>query len=225
MSTDNVHGHQLRHSGTLDESIQIVQKSYINNFSFRCWPELSAASPVIQVSMAHKTRVSISAAAVMVGLPRSTFYRHISEKGISINDKETNRPTVDISELTRIYGDRVKTPERLAEEKKRRNLSNATEQDNLTEEKIELLVLREKVSHIEELRRTEKAALSEQIDLLKSMLDSEKAERQQATMLLTDQRSEKERQAEKLAAVERENAAMKNAGFFARLFGFSSKSA
>ena len=160
----------------------------------------------------------------MVGLARSLFYKHIKIKGITLDNADTRRPTVDLSELIRVYGDKVKTPEKLAAEKERRRLTSNTEQEESIEEKVELLTLREKLRHSEELRRTEKAAANEQIELLKSMLDSEKTERRQATMLLTDQRSEKERQAEKLAAVERENAAMKSAGLLKRLFGFGSKS-
>ena len=170
--------------------------------------------------MAHKTRLSISKAAKMVSLPRSTFYRHIEEKGISIEDKDSTRPTVDVSELIRVYGDRVKTPEKLAEEEKRLKLASGTQQDNSVENKVELLTLREKVRHLEELRQAEKTAAAEQIGLLKSMLDSEKSERRQATAILTDQRSEKEKQAERLNALEKELSAIKSAGFFARLFGF-----
>lgn len=169
--------------------------------------------------MANQTKLSISKAAKMVGLPRSTFYRHIDEKSISLQDKDTARPTVDVSELIRVYGDKVKTPERMEQEEQRRKLSFGTQQDTPIEEKIELLSLREKVRHLEELRQTEKNAAAEQIDLLKSMLDSEKDERRRATMLLTDQRSEKERQAEKLVAFEKELSAIKSAGFWTRLFG------
>ncbi len=170
--------------------------------------------------MLHPTRVSISKAAKMVELPRSTFYRHISEKSISIQDKDTNRPTVEISELVRVYGDQVKLLEKTAEGKKGNKHSKDTQQDTLFDDKIELSTLREKLRHLEELRQIEKSAAYEKIELLKSLLDSEKARLQQATMLLTDQRSEKERQIEKLAAVENELSKIKRAGFFARLFGF-----
>ena len=159
----------------------------------------------------------------MVGLPRSTFYRHIGEKSISIENKDTTRPTVDVSELIRVYGDKVKTPEKLREEETRKKLSSELPQDALTEERAELLTLRERVRYLEELRQTEKAAASDQIELLKKMLDSEQSERRKATALLTDQRGEKEKQAEKLAALERENSAMKNAGLLARIFGFGKK--
>lgn len=169
-----------------------------------------------------KTKLSISQATRMVGVARSKFYKDIKSKGISIEGAGTNRPTVDISELIRVYGDRVKTPEKLAEEERRKHTSNIL-QENSIEEKMELISLREKLRHSEELRQTEKAAAAEQIDLLKKMLDSERSERHQTTALLTDQRGKKEKQAEKLAALERENTAMKNAGLFVRLFGFSKK--
>jgi hypothetical protein len=156
----------------------------------------------------------------MVGLARSRFYKHIKIKGISIDNADTKRPTIDISELIRVYGDKVKTPEKLAAEKERRRLTANTQPDDPIEEKLELLTLREKLKHSEELRRTEKAAAHEQIELLKSILDSEKDERRRTTALLTDQRSEKERQAEQLASLQKEIATIKGAGFFKRLFGF-----
>lgn len=166
-----------------------------------------------------QTKVSINKAAKIVGLGRSTFYRHIEEKGISIENRDTSRPKVDVSELIRVYGDRVKLTKK---ENPKKSLSET--QDTLTEEKVELVTLREKIRHLEELRQTEKTAAAEHIDLLKKMLNSEQAERRQASALLTDQRSEKDKQAERLVAVERENAAMKSAGLFTRLFGFGRKS-
>ena len=54
-------------------------------------------------------QVSISKAAEMVGITRATLYRHIEKKGISVDKDEEGNPKIDVSELIRIYGHRVKT--------------------------------------------------------------------------------------------------------------------
>ena len=170
--------------------------------------------------MTSQTKVSLAKAAEMVGVARSTFYRHIEEKGISIEDKDTKRPKVDVSELVRIYGDQVKTPEQLQEERQKRKPADKTLSDATLEEKIELQTLREKVRHLEQLHATEKGRLEEQIEMLREMLDSEKEERKKTTALLTDQRSEKDKQADRLARLENDVKDMKGrGGLLDRLFG------
>lgn len=58
------------------------------------------------------------------------------------------------------------------------------------EEQIELHTLRERVKYLESLRESEKQSLGDQIELLKSLLETERADKNKATALLTDQRSE-----------------------------------
>ena len=106
-------------------------------------------------------------------------------------------------------------------------MSPTTPLHTSTEDQIELHTLREKVKYLESLRETEKRSLEDQIDLLKNLLESERAEKNKATALLTDQRSG----AEKLASLEdtlrtlAENQAKlmeessKKKGVFSRLFG------
>ena len=53
-------------------------------------------------------KVNISKAAEMVGVTRATFYRHIEKKGITVGEDADGNPQVDVSELIRVYGDRVK---------------------------------------------------------------------------------------------------------------------
>lgn len=174
----------------------------------------------------HMAKVNISTAAKMVGVDRSTFYRHVAEKGITLEEKNTKRPKVDVSELIRVYGDKVKTPDQIQQQKNNHEVSPTTIHNTSTEEQIELHTLREKVKYLESLRETEKRSLEDQIDLLKNLLESERSEKNKATALLTDQRSG----AEKLASLEdtlrtlaenqaklMENASKKK-GIFSKLF-------
>lgn len=175
----------------------------------------------------NMAKVNISTAAKMVGVDRSTFYRHVAEKGITLEEKNTKRPKVDVSELIRVYGDKVKTPDQILQQKNNHEVSPTTPHNTSTEEQIELYTLREKVKYLENLRESEKRSLEDQIELLKNLLETERAEKSKATALLTDQRSE----ADKLAAFERtlkelsetqtkmmEDLSNKK-GFFAKLFG------
>jgi hypothetical protein len=171
--------------------------------------------------MQNQTKVSLSQAAKMVGIQRSTLYRHIKERGITIDDEETNRPKIDISELIRVYGNKVRTLEQLQLNDK---AANQTEPDTDMEKEFELLRLREKVGYLEQLHQTEKSRLEEQVGMLKELLGSEREERRKATALLTDQRSEKEKQESQLSALVREVADIKRAGLFKRLFGYGQKS-
>lgn len=173
------------------------------------------------------TKVNISTAAKMVGVDRSTFYRHVAEKGITLEEKNTKRPKVDVSELIRVYGDKVKSPNQVQQSNDTHKVLSTTPSNTSTEEQIELHTLREKVKYLESLRETEKRGLEDQIELLKSLLESERAEKNKATALLTDQRSG----AEKLASLEdtlktlAENQAKlmedasKKKGIFSKLFG------
>lgn len=175
----------------------------------------------------NMAKVNISTAAKMVGVDRSTFYRHVAEKGITLEEKNTKRPKVDVSELIRVYGDKVKTPDQIQQQKNNHEVSPTTTHNTSTEEQIELHTLREKVKYLESLRESEKRSLEDQIELLKNLLETERAEKSKATALLTDQRSE----ADKLAAFEKtlkelsetqtkmmEDLSNKK-GFFSKLFG------
>ena len=172
--------------------------------------------------MSKKTQVSLAQAAKMAGVARSTFYRHIEERGISLIDKDTPRPKVDISELVRVYGDQLKTPEQLQSEKQNKKTAN-TVSDISIEEQIELRTLREKIKHLEELRTTEKHRFEEQIELLREMLDSERDERKKATALLTDQRSEKQQQTDRLTKLEKDIETLQSRGLWDKLFGRKNK--
>ncbi len=169
--------------------------------------------------MANNTKVSLAKAAQMVGVARSTFYRHIAERGISVEDKDTSRPKIDVSELIRVYGDKVKTPEQLQMAKQKLKATDKTLSDTSLEERIELETLRQKIKHVEELRETEKNRLEEQIEMLREMLTSEREERKRATAQLTDQRADKDKQTDRLTQLEKEIGSLKSRGLIEKIFG------
>ena len=165
----------------------------------------------------NRMKVSISTAAKMVGVERSTFYRHVKEKGITLEDTNSKRPKVVVSELIRVYGDKIKTPEQLQKELND-NVSDKTISNTSIDEKIELGILKERLRHYEQLHTTEKTRLEEQIEMLKEMLQSEKDERKKATALLTDQRSEKDRISELQKSIQ-DLSDRQSRGLLQRLFG------
>lgn len=141
-------------------------------------------------------QVSLSEAAKMAGITRSTLYAHIKEKGISVIDAKTKRPKIDVSELVRIYGDKVKPLDQIAASK----ALKATEgEQSLT---TEVAVLRERLKTAELERERERRQLSEQIENLQELLKKEQEVVGKVTAQLTDQRSN----AEKLSGKEAEQA-------------------
>ncbi len=129
-------------------------------------------------------------AAKIVGIERSTLYRHIDEKGISVIKKDGSHPKIDVSELIRVYGDQV-NPENLDTKNKTdttKKVLNETKKD--TDNEVSLPQA-ERIALIEEERKREREQYQEQIEHLKNMLQSEQEERRKITALLTDQRSDK----------------------------------
>ena len=148
--------------------------------------------------------VSISDAAKMVGVSRDTFYRHIDDKKISIIDRDTPRPKVDVSELQRVYNDKLKP---LEEVKKKKAVNDSAPPAATAENAL----LKEKLQMLETERDRERRQLQDQIDNLQESLKKEQETVSKVTALLSDQRSEAERkasqdnvQAQKLAALEKQ---------------------
>ena len=137
--------------------------------------------------MINATQVSITEAANMVGIQRSTFYRHIGEKGISLIKTPGSHPKVDVSELIRVYGDKVQigsTDPLKMEQKTTKSLSDETTMKASTESEKNA---NEKLSILENERRREREQYNDQIDHLRELLKSEQEERRKMTALLTDQ--------------------------------------
>ena len=149
-----------------------------------------------------KTKVSASNAAKMVGVSRATFYRHIEEKSISTEEDKKGNKVVDVAELIRVYGDNLKTLEEVEKAKRKKKKNNETSQDNKSNA-AELALLKEKVRILETERERERGQLAEQIEDLKGRLEGTEKQRIKAedqkdrlTLMLTDQRSEKEKNKE-----------------------------
>ena len=53
-------------------------------------------------------KVNITQASKMVGHTRATMYAHIQKKGITTTEDENGNPLIDVSELIRVYGDKLK---------------------------------------------------------------------------------------------------------------------
>ncbi|MFN3828338.1 MAG: hypothetical protein ACK4NR_12030 [Micavibrio sp.] len=136
-------------------------------------------------------QVSLSEAAKMVGITRSTLYVHIREKGISVIDAKTKRPKIDVSELVRVYGDKVTPLDQITAS---RASKTAEGEQNLA---TEMAVLRERLKTAELERERERRQLSEQIENLQELLKKEQEVVGKVTAQLTDQRSSAEKQSSK----------------------------
>ncbi|PZO81563.1 MAG: hypothetical protein DI626_10675 [Micavibrio aeruginosavorus] len=183
----------------------------------------------------HPTKVSISDAAKMVDVTRATMYQHIKEKGISLIEADTKRPKIDVSELARIYGDKLK-PLNAANDKPAAANANG-KADVITAEN---LALREKLQIFEQERDRERRLLKDQIDLQQSQIenlqDTLKKEQEtvnRVTAMLTDQRTDEQKkeslageQAKKWADLEKTVQTLaenQNRTFLQRLFGLGKK--
>lgn len=183
----------------------------------------------------HPTKVSISDAAKMVDVTRATMYQHIKEKGISLIEADTKRPKIDVSELARIYGDKLK-PLNAANDKPASANANG-KADVITAEN---LALREKLQIFEQERDRERRLLKDQIDLQQSQIenlqDTLKKEQEtvnRVTAMLTDQRTDEQKkeslageQAKKWADLEKTVQTLaenQNRTFLQRLFGLGKK--
>jgi hypothetical protein len=142
--------------------------------------------------------VSISDAAKMAGITRSTLYTHIEEKNISVVDKDTKRPKIDTSELIRVYGDKVKPLEAANDGSASRKLEGGAS-DRQESSLTELAVLRERLKNAELERDRERRQLSDQIENLQELLRNEQEVVGKVTAQLTDTRSVSEKQAAKEA--------------------------
>ena len=172
-------------------------------------------------------QVSISKASEMVGVTRATFYRHVDKKGISVTKDEEGNPKVDVSELIRVYGSKIKTVSTSVSNDTRLSSSEQhTVQDHNTPSSpkfsAELELLKEKIKHLEENktvyeeeRKRERHQFEERVEQLQNTLDKAQENQNKTTALLehytkgkgTDNNWEKSIKAleEKIANQEKEN--------------------
>ncbi len=142
-------------------------------------------------------QVSLSEAAKMAGITRSTLYAHIREKGITVIDADTKRPKIDVSELIRVYGDKVRPLSEIEAQNTAKKSNSLDRPDTLA---VEIAVLRERLKTSEVERDRERRQLSDQIENLQELLKKEQEVVGKVTAQLTDQRSS----ADKLASHDEE---------------------
>lgn len=136
------------------------------------------------------TKVNKKLAAKMVDVGRTTFYRHIEEKGISVDADNK----IDVSELIRVYGnDKVKTPEQLKQSSKVSEGHVGTVEDSNLAAEVKRLKAELENQGLE--RKRERDQFSDEIDHLKKLLDKSMDQNNSLTRLLTDERASGERTA------------------------------
>lgn len=170
-------------------------------------------------------KVNKKLAAQMVNIGRTTFYRHITEKPISVDANGQ----IDVSELIRVYGsENVKTPEQLKQPKNKSSEHDGTQKDTSLE--AEVARLKSELEKINLERNRERSQLTEQIENLQSSLKQSMEQNGNLTRLLTDGRaqeeklkgqkqSEQEEKIESILETLKELSQPKPKGFFAKLFG------
>ena len=140
-------------------------------------------------------QVSISKAADMVGITRATLYRHIEKKGISVEQDEEGNPKIDVSELIRVYGHKVKP---VIETEQAKEVSNSEHDEVVPTDGTEVTILKSKIAHLEELRELDKEAsktqnetLHSQIERLEDALKRAQEGQNKLTLLLEDKSGNK----------------------------------
>ncbi len=136
-------------------------------------------------------KVTKKLAAQMVNIGRTTFYRHITEKPISVDANGQ----IDVSELIRVYGsENVKTPDQLKQMKQSGVASGEHDgtQKTLSLE-ADILRLKEELETVNLERHRERSQLTEQIENLQSSLKHSMEQNGNLTRLLTDGRAQEEK--------------------------------
>lgn len=161
----------------------------------------------------------------MVNIGRTTFYRHITEKPISVDANGQ----IDVSELIRVYGsENVKTPEQLKQPKNKSSEHDGTQKDTSLEAEVARLKSELEKANLE--RSRERSQLTEQIENLQSSLKQSMEQNGNLTRLLTDGRAQEDKlksqklteQEEKIETILKtlqELSEQKPKGFWQRLFG------
>ncbi|MBP7759728.1 MAG: hypothetical protein KA099_04095 [Alphaproteobacteria bacterium] len=175
--------------------------------------------------MSSATKVTQVMAAEMIGKSRITINRHIKDGTLS---KDADGK-IDVSELRRVYGDNILTPEQVEEKKTAKESRKKDEQKGLEADH-----LRKQLDILTQERARERDLLNEQIDLLRERLEKSEEREKTITLLLTHQGQESAHERlrkqevldqelkslkEALERLERQNEAQQAVGFFGRLFG------
>ncbi len=135
-------------------------------------------------------KVSKKDAADMVGVGRTTFYRHIEEKKISVDPTSGK---IDVSELNRLY-DNVMTLEQARAAKKLKKAGAPPQEPSNLEIENQHLKAALEAANLE--RKRERDQFQAQIDHLQTSLDKSMSQNEGLTRLLKDERSQLEKEAE-----------------------------
>jgi len=136
-------------------------------------------------------KVTKKDAADMAGVGRTTFYRHIEEKKISVDSDGR----IDVAELSRVYGN-IMTLEQAKAAKRSKKAPGPANQELSLE--LELKRLREALETSNLERKRERDQYTDQIEHLKSSLEKSMSQNEGLTRLLTDERSKEEKLADQI---------------------------
>jgi len=122
-------------------------------------------------------KVSITKAATLAGVSRTTLYTDMDNGKLSYNKTGKNRRNIDVSELERVYGSlKVEGTKKVStSDKPEQKLTKKDEQPSGG--LIELAVLREKVELLESERRRERDQLQDRIESLENSMRKAETEK------------------------------------------------
>ena len=158
---------------------------------------------------------SLSEAADEIGKSKMTIQRAIKGGKLSAGRDDSGAYQIDPAELHRVFPEKKK-PKKSVTKGGEGVLRQETEQL-----RREIEVRDERIERLDAERRREREQLETTIDDLRKRLDTESAERQRLTLLITDQRAkeEKEREEQKRLEAEAEAEAAEKAQKKRGLFG------
>ncbi len=139
------------------------------------------------------TKLTVESVARYFSVTKPTIRKHIEKGIITANIDEKGKRTIDMSEALRVYKLNEAGAKQFPEiaGKSDRDLPENASREDL----VEVVKLRERVAGFER----EREQLVDQVEFLKAAVDDEKEERRKLTMMVTDQREESEKEADRAA--------------------------
>lgn len=134
--------------------------------------------------MNKSSKVTQVMAADMAGVSRATIIRHIKDGKLS----KDGDGRIDISELIRVYGNDILTPEQI--EARKAEKEEKDESGDSVSFRVEIDFLKKHLETVNLERERERKQLSDQIDMLKERLEKSEEREAKITLLLTHQSKE-----------------------------------
>lgn len=122
-------------------------------------------------------KVSITKAASLAGVSRTTLYTDMESGKLSFNKTGKNKRNIDVSELERVYGSLKIDDDKKVSSTDKAEQKLTKKEDQTTGALIELAVLREKVELLENERRRERDQLQERIESLEKSISKAEVEK------------------------------------------------